>query len=187
MEIKKLIYKFRYYLYAYFLLIIQLSFVNNGLFFSLYPNLLLIYVSFVSQKFTNKTAYLIALISGILYDVLLSATFGIRALIFFIIALVISKSSEYIFSQNFRTSVFYTLTAVIIYNILLYIIYYFLSYKVYFKEIIYNILSIETLVSIMIFFLMENYIFTNKKKILPVIKKFFLNLRKGNLNEKNSN
>lgn len=192
MEIKSTLYKIRYYLYIYLLLIIQLSFVNNGLLFSLYPNLLLLYVAFASQKFPKKTAFSIALIAGLFYDVLLSTSFGIRALVFFIIAIVINEISQYIFAENLRTSILYTLVSIFLYNVLLYIIYYFLSYKVYFRDIISNIFSIETLVSILIFYLMTCYIFVEKEKRPKKNKdkkEIFskLKLRKGNLSEKNSN
>lgn len=189
MEIKNLIYRFRYYLYVYLLLIIQISFVNNGLLFSLSPNLLLIYVAYTSQKFSKKTAYALALIAGIFYDVLLSSNFGVRALVFFVIAILVNKISEYIFSENFRTSVLYTAVSILLYNIFIYIIYYFLSYNVNFSEIIYNFFSANTLVSVVIFYLMGSYSSKESLNKYPRDKKLpkILKFRKGKSSERDSN
>ena len=189
MEIKKNMYKFRHYLYVYLLLIIQISLVNNGIFFSLTPNLLLIYVAFISQKLSKKTSYAVALLAGLFYDVLLSSNFGVRALVFFIIAILINKISEYIFSENFRTSILYTTVSVLVYNILIYIIYYFLSYKVNFSDIIYNFFSANTLLSILIFYFMGNCSFRSSFEKSPKDKKLskILKIRKGKSSERDSN
>lgn len=189
MEIKKIIYKFRYYLYVYLILVIQVSLINNGLLFSIYPNILLIYVTFASQKLTKKTSYIIALLAGIFYDVLLSPNFGIRALAFFLIAILINKVSEYIFSENFKSSFLYTSISILAYNTLIHIIYYFLSYKVNFSNIIYNYFSLETLLSILIFYLMVSV--SHKRGFKePIIKKNFYNklkFKKGKSSETDSN
>ncbi|WP_054252022.1 rod shape-determining protein MreD [Neofamilia massiliensis] len=189
MEIKKNLYRFRHYLYVYLILIIQISLVNNGLFFSLSPNLLLIYVAYISQKYSKKTSYAVALLAGIFYDALLSSNFGVRALVFFVIAILINKISEYVFSENFRTSILYTSASILVYNVMIYVIYYFLSYKVNFSDVIYNFFSANTLLSILIFYIFGNCLFRDPLEKYPKSNKLnkILKFRKGNSSERDSN
>lgn len=189
MGIKNIIYKFRYYFYVYLILVIQISLINNGLLFSIYPNILLVYVAFVSQKLTKNASYIIALLSGMFYDVLLSPNFGIRALTFFVIAILINKVSEYIFSENFKSSFLYTSISILVYNTFIHIIYYFLSYKVNFSNILYNYFSLETLLSVLIFYLMVSI--SRKRSLKELIIKrnrfYKLKLKKGKSSETDSN
>lgn len=154
----------KYYFYAYIILIFQISIVNNGLVFGFYPNLMLIYVAYCAQKFNKTIGYSIALVSGFLYDITLSSNFGIRALIFFVVAIVIRELSEFIFEESYRTSIIYTLTSIVVYSFLLYTINYFLAYKVRLVEIFDNIFSVETILSIVLFYIMQKFLFGRESK-----------------------
>lgn len=145
------------------LLIIQISLINNGVLFNLFPNILLIYVIYISQKYNRSSGMIISLFIGVLYDSLLSPNFGIRTLILFIISIIISVIREYIYDENYKTAIFYVTFGTILYNILLNIIFFFLSYNINIGELVNRIFSIETLLSIIIFILFQTDLFKNYK------------------------
>lgn len=160
---------FKKLLICFILVIIQVSIINNGLLLNFYPNILLIYTIFISQKLDSPEPMILSIILGIMYDSLLSPNFGIRTLTFFLVSILINNVRGYIFDENYKTAIFYVLIGVFLYNFIINIIYFFLSYNINFQEILSNIFSIETLLSIFIFMLFQNefekFYLTRKEKI----------------------
>lgn len=152
------------------LLIIQISFINSGLLFGLYPNILLVYVIYISQKLSRNYGVFVAVITGFLYDSLLSPNFGIRALAFLLVSLLIYSVSEYIFDEDLKIATMYTFVGIVFYHVILTIIYFFLSYGLDLNTLFYNIFSLETLLSILVFIIYQK-IKIDKIKILNLAKR----------------
>lgn len=144
------------------LIIIQISFINNGVLFNLYPNLLLIVTIFLSQKKGKKHGAILGLILGLLYDVLASPNFGIKGLSFMVVAYIIGIFSEYIFEESIWTAIFYTTLGKFIYELVQSIVYFFLSYSVKFTDIFKNTFNVELIISILIFYLIQYFYKTEK-------------------------
>lgn len=161
----------------FIIFLIQISIVNNGLLFGFYPNLVLVYIIYITQKSNNLTSIVITLMAGILLDTVLSPNFGIRTLSFFIISIVILYIRDYIFEDNIFIAVLYTLLAVTMYFIISNIIYFFLSYNISISQIFASIFSLETIFSILFFVILQKL---NMKYKINFENKF---LEKGKLIE----
>lgn len=153
------------------LVILQISFINNGVLFGYYPNILLVYTIYKSQKRGKIYGGLVGLILGLVYDILASPNFGIKGLSFLIVAYTIGILSEYIFEENIWTSIFYVTIGKFIYEVIQSIIYFFLSYNVEFKNILFNVFSMELLLGI-IFFLLIQFFKSNRDRKLNFISRF---------------
>ena len=88
-------------------ILVQVSIINNGVLFRIYPNIILVLTSYVAQRQGRIIGGLFGLISGILIDVLLSPNLGIKALSYLIIGYVVGIISEFIFEESYRTAIFY--------------------------------------------------------------------------------
>lgn len=136
-------------------LIVQISLINNSVFFGFHPNLVLVYILFTAQKEEKNTVLFVSLFLGLLTDAILSANFGIRTLTYFIISSIILYIRDFIFEENIKVAIFYTLVGVIMYPILLNIIYFFLSYGFSIRNIIEYIFSMETIILVFVFILFQ--------------------------------
>lgn len=79
------------------------------------PNLLLAYT--ISLALTSEDimyAGVFGLVSGLLWDITWSRIFGIRALLFMYIAILVYIAGEYMYKKNVSVCVFFTLAAAII-------------------------------------------------------------------------
>lgn len=152
------------------LVILQISFINNGVLFDYYPNILLVFTIYVSQKRGKVHGGTVGLILGLVYDVLASPNFGIKGLSFLVVAYSIGILSEYIFEEKIWTAVFYVTFGKFIYELIQNIVYFFLSYNVEFKNIFLNVFNMELLIGILFFLLIQ--FFKSNKKELNFIYKF---------------
>ena len=145
-----------------FLLEITLSniFYGDSLFINLFT-ILSLYVVYPFFKKKKRTYYLLSLIMGFLYDLILMPNFGINLIIFTIFAVLISVICDN-FEETFLNSIFACLLIVVLYRSLTYICFllinnikydYFVYIKAIYSSIFINIIYICLL-----------YIFLRKKK-----------------------
>lgn len=156
---------------ALIVILIQVSFINNGILFSFYPNLVLVFTIYVGQKKGRILGGLFGLITGLLMDVLLSPNLGIKALNLLLVGYNIGIMSEYIFEENYKTGVLYVISGTLMYTLINNIIYFFLSYKVSFTAFFAELFRIESILNLIIFLLIQKIRVENIKSFkLPKLK-----------------
>ena len=153
-------------------ILIQVSIINNGVFFRIYPNVILVLTLYVAQKQGRIIGGLFGLISGILIDVLLSPNLGIKALSYLVIGYIVGIISEYIFEESYRTAILYVVIGSILYNIVSNFIYFFLSYNINIYLIFREFFKFETIANIFVFFIVQELqVDNNRKYKFPKLKK----------------
>lgn len=110
------------------LIIIECSMTNYIKIFNVSANLLLIYVVIISLYLDDLEAGIIAMIVGLMKDIIMGSIFGLNALILFFIAYYISHIKQNIYKESYITifalvflaslfdSTINILTAFVVYN-----------------------------------------------------------------------
>ncbi len=153
-------------------ILIQVSIINNGVFFGIYPNLILALTVYIAQRQGRIIGGLFGLVSGIFMDVLLSPNLGIKALNYLIIGYVIGILSEYIFEESYRTAILYVVIGSLIYNTINNFIYFFLSYNINIYTTFTNLFKLETIANVFLFLLIQELQVEKDRKFkLPKLKR----------------
>ncbi|NLW42601.1 MAG: rod shape-determining protein MreD [Tissierellia bacterium] len=153
-------------------ILVQVSIINNGVLFRIYPNIILVLTSYVAQRQGRIIGGLFGLISGILIDVLLSPNLGIKALSYLIIGYVVGIISEFIFEESYRTAIFYVVIGSVFYSIINNFIYFFLSYNINVYLILIDLFKLETIVNIFLFLVVQELqVEKNRNFKFPKLKK----------------
>lgn len=132
-------------------IILQISLFNNFTIFGRNINLILMYLIFYSQLYGKKTGLIISIINGLVYDILLSSSVGLKTLGFVLSAYIIGYFSEYIFSDKILVSIFYGIIATLIYKLSTGIIYYFLAYNFTWRELTGYIFNLEIILNVLMY------------------------------------
>lgn len=151
---------------AYLLIIIifQISFINQGILFNFYPDMILVYLVFIFHRETKNLSIFLAIIAGLIYDTLFSKILGLNIILYLLICFIILKLRNYIFSENIKNAIIFILSSKIIYLFMKEIIYFFKLNIFSLNSIISNLFSIETLFEIIIYYLVSQYYFLYKNK-----------------------
>lgn len=121
--------------------VFQIVRINDAL-----PNLCIILSIVFATLYSEKEAYVFAMVYGIMQDVFLGKVLGVNLLLYLIIVYVVSRAESILFKGNYLTPVFLVFMATGFYHIGVYFFMFFLQSTIPFEmmlpkiitEIIYN-------------------------------------------------
>lgn len=125
----------RYIIGVLIVLVFQISVVNFGNLFSIYFNLPLVLLVYISHKFGRRSGLIFALTGGLIYDSLVSYSLGFVSLALVFVALIISELRTYIYKDNLSLYIFYMVLVNIIYGLVIFMVAYFISLNVSFGQL----------------------------------------------------
>ena len=95
--------------------------ILNGInlsFFSIRPNLTLIYLTYLSIYIGINRASIIGLILGLIIDITVGKYFGLYSLLFFLLGLVYGSIKDKVFKENILTIIILVALATLVENVL---------------------------------------------------------------------
>lgn len=103
-------------LFSIFLILLEMTFLNNFRIFNVAPDLLLINVIVVSMFFDKKTIIKFAFYAGMLFDIMIGKGVGIHIIFYFFVVFVILRFERIIFKDNYTTALVFIFFATFFYN-----------------------------------------------------------------------
>jgi rod shape-determining protein MreD len=137
--------------------LIQTTFIVNFRFYGVAANLSLVFVVLVALLFGNRAGLTVAVLSGLLIDVLFSRAVGINIFIFCVIAILIDLFDESLFKDNSLTPLLLITAATVVYHLLFLTHAYFFNLPIVFDRLI-AVVAIETVLNALLGLILYKYV-----------------------------